>query len=62
MHLIHDKKIMFLNLESTDKLGNPVQVTAKVLSTEKNHDILENIASQISLETCIESVGWEITV
>jgi len=62
MHMVHDEKIMLMNLESTDTQGNRVQVTAKVLSSGKSHDILEKIASRISLETGIVSVGWEVAV
>ncbi len=62
MHMVHGEKIMLVNLESTDVDAsvNKVQVKARILSTCRNHESIEKIASRINLETEITSIGWEI--
>ncbi|WP_026477090.1 MgtC/SapB family protein [Alkaliphilus transvaalensis] len=61
IHMMQGEDIMLTNLESEDiENTETVEVTARVSSLGKNHAALEKIASRISLESGITSVGWEM--
>lgn len=61
IHMLQGEDITLTHLESEDIEGaDSVEVMAKVSSLMKNHRILEKMASRISLEQGIRSVGWEV--
>ncbi|OPJ55831.1 MgtC/SapB family protein [Alkalithermobacter paradoxus] len=61
IHMLQQEDVMLTNLESDDiQSSEHVEVTAKLISIMKNHSVLEKIASRISLESGISSVGWEV--
>ncbi|SET15463.1 MgtC/SapB family protein [Anaerobranca gottschalkii] len=59
LHMMQEEDLMLNNLSSEDLSHDLVEVIAKLTSLGKNHLALEKIASRISLETGIKSVGWE---
>ncbi|WP_066068085.1 MgtC/SapB family protein [Alkalithermobacter thermoalcaliphilus] len=61
IHMLQQEDVILTNLESDDiESTEYVEVTAKLTSIMKNHSILEKIASRISLESGVSSVGWEV--
>lgn len=63
IHMLQSEEILLTNLESEDvESTNLVEVVARVMSLGKNNSVLEKIASRISLESEITSVGWELEV
>ena len=56
------ESVMLLNLESTDLETAPgrVLVQANMVSMGKQDQAIEKIASSISLEAGISSIGWEV--
>lgn len=61
LHMVQDEDLMLTNITSEDIESNEqVEVIARLTSIGKNHGALEKIASRISLEAEIKSVGWEL--
>ncbi|WP_350344479.1 MgtC/SapB family protein [Proteinivorax tanatarense] len=61
IHMLQGEDITLTNLESEDvDMTESAEVTARVTSIMKCHSTMEKIASRISLESGIRSVGWEV--
>lgn len=61
IHMLQGEDLTLTNLESEDIEGTEsVEVIARVSSIIKSHRMLEKMASRISLEEGIRSVGWEV--
>lgn len=55
-------KLLLVDLESADEIGNRVEIEATVRILGRRQDsLIEKIASEVALELGILKVGWELT-
>lgn len=64
IHMIAKEDLVLSYLKSEDKEGRPndVEVFAEVIGHKKSSLILEDMASRLSLETKVSSVGWKAQI